>query len=102
MVDFGTIWNQISRVRLEESDPSDKRIRTQSEGLDSFAAALEKYPLMFAIQDGEVEHLCPSVDEELWSLNVKRGIISALQNSMHNMQVPQKVYEVSIQFYLWE
>ena len=89
-----TVWNQINRVRLEETDPSDRGIRTQSEGLGSFAAALEKYPLMFSIQDGEVEHLCPSEDEELWILNVKRGIISAMQNSMQNMQVPQKIYEV--------
>ena len=80
---------------MEESDPSDGKRRTQAEGLNPFAEGLEKYPLTFSLQDGEVEHLCPSEDEEPWSLNIKRGIISSMQNSMKNVKVSQKIFEVN-------
>jgi hypothetical protein len=87
---------RLKDVGLEESDPTDASIRTKAEGSSAFAAALERHPLVFSFQDGEVEHLCPSDDEETWTLNIKRGVVSAMQNSMKQVEVSQKVYETDV------
>jgi hypothetical protein len=39
------------------------------------------------------------VDEPVWSLNVKRGILSAMQNSMRNLAASQLVFEVCPSFF---
>jgi len=41
---------------------------------------LEKHSLLFAFQDGKVEHLCSNPEEAMWVTNIKRGILSMLQN----------------------
>lgn len=84
----------MKRVNLEESDPTDASVRTVSAGSDEFAHTLQQHPLIFSFQDGQVEHLCPSTDEPVWALNIKRGVLSAMQNSMQDIAVPQTVYEV--------
>ena len=86
----------MKQVKLEESDPSDAYVRTISAGSNEFAHALQQHPLIFSFQDGQVEHLCPSADEPVWTLNIKRGVLSAMQNSMQDIAIPQSsVYEVT-------
>lgn len=81
-------------MTLEQSDPQDGSARSIVAGSTHFATALEQYPLIFSFQDGQVEHMCPSVDEPIWALNIKRGILSAMQNSMQDLAVSQLVFEV--------
>ena len=69
---------------------------TDSENKKSteFSTALEKHSLHFSFQDGSVEELCPSNDP-LWVLNIKRGILSAFQNTMHDLHsAREKRHEV--------
>ena len=84
----------MKKVSLEESDPRDATRRAVASGSAKFGAALERNPLIFAFQDGHVEHMCPASGEESWVLNLKRGILSSMQNSMQNLTTAQTVYEV--------
>jgi len=87
---------RLKKVTLEDSEPTDATVRTVSPGSAQFAGALEKNPMIFSFQDGQVEHVCPMDGEESWVLNVKRGILSGLQNSMKNLTASQAVYETDI------
>lgn len=60
-----------------------------------FSQALEQNPLRFSFQDGIVEELCPSYDESAWVLNIKRGVLSAFQNTMNAFATDQKLTEVN-------
>ncbi len=86
-------------MTLEQSDPEDGSAKSIAPGSSQFAAGLEQQSLVFSFQDGQIEHLCPSVDEPVWSLNVKRGILSAMQNSMRNLAASQLVFEVCPSFF---
>lgn len=55
---------------------------------------LEATPLRFSYQDGVVAELCPDSREDGWALNVKRGVLSALQNSMERLEGSETVQEV--------
>ena len=59
-----------------------------------FQSALEKNALKFGFQDGVISNICPSLNEPVWVLNVKRGILSALQNSMNEDSSYTYLYEV--------
>ncbi|KAJ9583536.1 hypothetical protein L9F63_022121, partial [Diploptera punctata] len=66
---------QIKNVLLHDAD-----YKKSSE----FSKALEEHSLHFSFQDGTVDELCPSNDP-VWVLNVKRGILSAFQNTMYDL-----------------
>ncbi|XP_068231190.1 vitellogenin-like isoform X2 [Palaemon carinicauda] len=46
------------------------------------ASVLERYPLMVAVSDGRVQHVCSHPDDVTWSINMKKGIASAFQISL--------------------
>nr|ACU51164.1 vitellogenin [Pandalus japonicus] len=46
------------------------------------AKLLEKYPLVVAMIDGRVQQACSHPDDDVWSVNMKKGIASAFQNSL--------------------
>uniref|UniRef100_A0A914V7X7 G-protein coupled receptors family 1 profile domain-containing protein n=1 Tax=Plectus sambesii TaxID=2011161 RepID=A0A914V7X7_9BILA len=48
----------------------------------TWASNLEKLPLRFSFEDGMVSNVCPQADEETWSLNIKRAILSTFQNAL--------------------
>ena len=43
---------------------------------------VQQYPTRFAWVDGKIERVCQEEDEHVMSVNIKRGILSSLQNSM--------------------
>jgi len=47
---------------------------------------LESQPLQFGFDDGKIVGVCPSVEDELWAINVKKSIISALQMTAKSTQ----------------
>ena len=51
----------------------------------------------FAWLDGKIEHICPEDDEEPWVLNIKRGILSSMQNSMPSFDRRHEDMEVRAQ-----
>jgi hypothetical protein len=57
---------------------------------------LEKEALRFSFVDGVISDVCPSDDDSTWSINVKRGFLSAFQNSMDSLGQDQTVMEASL------
>ncbi|XP_045611543.2 vitellogenin [Procambarus clarkii] len=46
------------------------------------ARFLERYPLVVAVADGRVQHVCSHHDDDAWSINMKKGVASIFQNSL--------------------
>lgn len=63
---------------------------------DDMAEELSKYEIRFAFHDGFINELCPHDDESVWVLNIKRGIISALQNTMTRFDIDHHTTETDI------
>lgn len=61
-----------------------------------FKHMLEADPLPFAYHDGQIISICPSSDEAVWVTNIKRGILSALQNSMKSFSSHTRTSELDI------
>jgi len=81
-------------VQLENSDLTNADIHSSFTRSAQFSAALEKNSLYFSFQDGTVDELCPG-DDPVWVLNIKRGILSAFQNTMHDLSsAREKHHEV--------
>ncbi|VDI44444.1 Hypothetical predicted protein [Mytilus galloprovincialis] len=87
---------KVSDVVLTESDPKSPNTRRNADVTGEFKKSLEQNPLMFSFQDGRVDDLCPSNDEQTWALNIKRAIISAFQNSMDEFSQEQKIKEMDV------
>jgi len=83
-------------VTLEESDPLDGSRRVISPNSDAFKRALETRPLRFSFQDGRVQELCTTTEESEWVLNLKRGVLSAFQNSMEHFSADHTVQETDV------
>ncbi|XP_057190895.1 apolipophorins-like isoform X2 [Triplophysa rosa] len=49
--------------------------------LKNIRESLEKNPLQFSLEGGKVTKLCPQEAEQVWTLNIKRSILSMLQTS---------------------
>lgn len=61
-----------------------------------FKATLEHHPLRFTFDDGLIHELCPDRHEPIWALNIKRGILSMLQNNMRRFDVDHRGEEVDV------
>lgn len=81
---------------LEEEDPLRPGHRRPSANQAELRAALERYSLRFSYQDGRVDNVCPSEGETPRALNVKKAILSMLQNSMKELEVNEDVNELDI------
>ena len=55
---------------------------------------VQQYPTRFAWVDGKIERVCQEEDEHVMSVNIKRGILSSLQNSMTSFDMPEEITEV--------
>lgn len=81
---------------LSGSDPNyPKSLLTDTQS-NEFKTALEEHPLRFSFQDGIMEELCPLPEESAWVLNIKKGILSSLQNTMDTFKTEQNLVEVII------
>lgn len=81
-------------MQLADSDLTNAEIYSNVARSAQFAAALQKTSLHFSFQDGTVDELCPG-DDPAWVLNIKRGILSAFQNTMHDLSsAREKRHEV--------
>ncbi|KAK2725008.1 uncharacterized protein LOC136033229 isoform X1 [Artemia franciscana] len=65
---------------------------------NEFDKLLGEHPLRFSYQDGVIESIC-AAPELPWILNVKRGILSSLQNSMTDFTSSQTVLEADVTGY---
>ena len=88
---FKDIEFQLHDTTLFASDDQTYADRDQQK---VFAKALERFPMRFSFQDGVTEAICPYDEESKWALNLKKGILSAFQNSMDNLEKDFKGTEV--------
>ena len=86
---------QLTDVSLQDSDPAQYDRRQNVERSRDFKMALEKQALRFAFLDGKVEGVCPETADPTWVVNIKRGILSALQNTQTRLDGSQLTVEVS-------
>jgi hypothetical protein len=87
-------------LRLGNVSVSHDRASYQTEFPDragaEFKVALEQHPLRFAFDDGEVRELCPAPSDEVWALNIKRGVLSMFQNTMLRFDVDHRHDELDV------
>ncbi|XP_071116773.1 uncharacterized protein [Haliotis cracherodii] len=83
-------------VKVYQSDPSTSTPMKYADESGVFRRNLERFPLRFSFQDGIVEELCPAESETTWALNIKRGLLTAVQNSMDNLEKNQRVQESDV------
>nr|KAI8754502.1 apolipophorins-like isoform X1 [Biomphalaria glabrata] len=84
----------MSEVAVQRSDPDSTTMVLAED--QTFKLALERNSLRFAFQDGRIDTLCPSVGDEVMSLNFKRGVLSVFQNSMNQLQNGENLQEIDI------
>lgn len=85
----------MSDVRLTEHDPETSTMKPVKAFLIS---DLENNPLTVSYQDGNIEELCMANPESDKTLNIKRGILSLIQNNMDDINSDQTVSEVLVLF----
>lgn len=49
----------------------------------------------FSFHDGHISTVCPHENEPVWSLNIKKSILSTFQNRMERFDIHHIVAEVS-------
>ncbi|KAK4300113.1 hypothetical protein Pmani_027664 [Petrolisthes manimaculis] len=63
------------------------------------ASFLHQYPLVAAISDGRVHHVCSHPKDQAWAINIKKGVVSTLQNSLpslSSLNSPRKLTEIDV------
>ncbi|KFB38034.1 AGAP008807-PA-like protein [Anopheles sinensis] len=60
------------------------------------ADELMRFDLRFAFHDGAISEICHEEDEPVWTLNLKRGILSALQNTMPRFDIDYETTETDV------
>lgn len=56
-----------------------------------FKTTLEQSPIMFSFDDGAINEVCPSPDDEPWAVNVKKAILSSLQVRLDRNQTSRRL-----------
>lgn len=72
----------LSELKLSDSIPKENSEIIEHPNSQDFAEALGEFTLRFSFKDGIIDELCPHEDEQNWTLNFKRGILSLLHNTM--------------------
>ncbi|CAI5792168.1 vitellogenin-like [Podarcis lilfordi] len=66
-------------VQIKTTAGSKDRLHKEN---GSLREALEQHPLWFCYHNGKILKIFPKGSEPIWALNIKRGILSALQTSL--------------------
>ncbi|XP_067677415.1 uncharacterized protein [Haliotis asinina] len=84
---------RLQDVKVSRSDTSPSKRLENADESGEFKRNLERSPLRFSFQDGVIEELCPEDGETTWALNIKRGLLTAVQNSMDHLDRDHSVSE---------
>ncbi|XP_057368025.1 uncharacterized protein LOC130689027 [Daphnia carinata] len=87
---------RVQDVTLQDSDPSDATQKSTVPGEVAFKETLERSDLSFTFHDGGVPYICPSIDEPVWSVNIKRGILSSFQNTMARFDIDHESLDTDV------
>ena len=74
----------------------DEQQKNEVHGEMSFKKPLEAFDLKFAFHDGHISHVCPQESDPVWSVNIKRGVLSSLQNTMPRFDLSHETVAVII------
>eukprot|EP00916_Digyalum_oweni_P025904 GHVL01042641.1.p1 GENE.GHVL01042641.1~~GHVL01042641.1.p1 ORF type:complete len:511 (+),score=24.16 GHVL01042641.1:148-1680(+) len=83
----------VSIKRSHEQTPSRM---VNADDMSRARRALEGQSLRFAFHDGAVGELCPGDDEDIWALNIKRGVLTSFQNSMRQLDREEHTTEADV------
>ena len=81
-------------VSLRESEPSDDQRKSHLDVESEFKKPLEEFQLRFTFDDGHITHICPLDNDPVWSVNLKRGVLSGMKNTMTRFDVSSADSEV--------
>ncbi|ELU04621.1 hypothetical protein CAPTEDRAFT_222921 [Capitella teleta] len=87
---------RLSGVSLQDSEPGRYESRSDIERSAELKAVLEARLLRFSFIDGQVESICGEQEEPVWAMNIKRGILSAFQNTMESLDEDKRVFETDV------
>nr|AAM48287.1 vitellogenin [Metapenaeus ensis] len=54
-------------------------------GKPDAARTLQRFPMVVAVAEGRVQHVCAHPEDQPWAINLKKGVASALQNSIPSL-----------------
>ncbi|KAK8402862.1 hypothetical protein O3P69_000865 [Scylla paramamosain] len=92
-VDGGIVETQWEKqVLLTVLGPCDVAISFKGSKVDGKTGLpgsdkLERYPLVVAMTDGRVQRVCSHPDDDTWAINMKKGVVSALQISLPSLSI---------------
>jgi len=86
---------KLTDVSLQDSQPLQYESRQHVDKAWDFKRLLQERGMRFAFIDGLIEHVCPE-DEPVWVLNIKRGVLSAFQNTQRTLDSATKGTETDI------
>jgi len=52
--------------------------------------------MSFVFVDGRIDSVCPRSDDETWAVNIRRGILSTLQNTMTSLKGVSTGHETDV------
>lgn len=76
---------------VDESDISNLHSKSGDMAID-----LQKFDLRFSFHDGLISEVCPNPGEPSWVLNIKKGILSTIQNTMMRFDVDLNTTETDV------
>ena len=82
-------------MSLQDSTHSQYDSRQHVDQTLEFKKALQEFPMRFAFIDGKVESVCAVSGDDTWVLNIKKGIVSAFQNTQTSLSAKKVTVEVS-------
>jgi hypothetical protein len=79
-------YEEYQELREIEQHPKSEDIREE----------IERFDIRFAFHDGVINEVCPNVEESVWALNLKKGILSSFQNTMPRFDIDYNTTETDI------
>lgn len=77
----------------ENETPAENVLHSRS---SQFSRDVEHMKMRFDFRDGLIQEVCPESGEQVWVTNFKRGILSALQNTMPRLDLDHKSTETDV------
>jgi len=87
---------ELRGTELSHLTPNDPTAKTASPVGGAFKDALEANTIRFGSNNGAVERICGAERDPAWVLNIKRAIISALQNNMADLKTETTIRESDV------
>nr|UEK51615.1 MTTP-like protein 2 [Parasacculina yatsui] len=83
-------------VRLESSAVVENEEVQKELNDEEFVALIQKHPLRYSYNDGSIGLVCPTSGDPTWSVNIKKAVVSALQNTMVRLDLDHEDVERDI------